>query len=457
LKPSRQSEEAAILGNYCEVWLAKHNDDGSPTDGLVGINLLTKVALPTIHSLYGAMLAGVDYVIMGAGIPAKIPGILDALAEGLDCSLPIDVSGADNEESFSMTFSPKMFWKGSGTRHLVEEPLKRPAFLPIVSSTTLAQSLLKRSNGKGPTRGIDGFVVELNTAGGHNAPPRGWHFQAKDVNEPVYGDKDMVAVNAFAKVSKGLPFWFAGSYGKREKLGEVIKNGGTGVQVSVIQLSSYFHFVLLVYLIDQLIFYKVGTLFALAQESGMEPAIKQRILDELANGHELNVFTDPAASPTGFPFKVLELDGGSIHTLSDCEVYSTRPRVCNLGYLRSPYLKPNGDVGYRCPAEPVSDFVAKGGDVDATVGRKCLCNALCADAGFPQVRLLTNQDTGKRELYTEPGLVTTGNDINECKYLMKPNEDGTWGYSANDVVDYLLSDPSCENKDVAYSKQQPVS
>lgn len=27
LEPKRQLEEAAILGNYCEVWLAKHNDD----------------------------------------------------------------------------------------------------------------------------------------------------------------------------------------------------------------------------------------------------------------------------------------------------------------------------------------------------------------------------------------------------------------------------------------------
>ena len=28
LSPTRQLEEATILGNYCEVWLAKHNDDG---------------------------------------------------------------------------------------------------------------------------------------------------------------------------------------------------------------------------------------------------------------------------------------------------------------------------------------------------------------------------------------------------------------------------------------------
>ncbi len=41
-----------------------------------------------------------------------------------------------------------------------------------------------------------------------------------------------------------------------------------------------------------------------------------RVLGELAEG-ELSVFTDPVASPTGFPFKVLELKG----TLSDKDRY----------------------------------------------------------------------------------------------------------------------------------------
>ena len=79
-----------------------------------------------------------------------------------------------------------------------------------MSSTTLAQSLLKRSNGVGPTRGIDGFVVVLNQAGGHNAPPRGWHFEPEDHDEPKYGAKDNVDIEKFsAKLQKdchsGLP------------------------------------------------------------------------------------------------------------------------------------------------------------------------------------------------------------------------------------------------------------
>mgnify|MGYP000190133069 CR=1 FL=1 len=179
------------------------------------------------------MLADVDYVIMGAGIPNKIPGILDALAGHHDCSLPIEVSGASDDEDHVVTFSPNKFWKGSGTRDMAKKQLRRPSFLPIVSSTTLAQSLLKRSNGGGPTRGIDGFIVELNQAGGHNAPPRGWHYEPTDQGEPIYGEKDMVDIEKFGKVAKGLPFWFAGKYGRKEKLVDVLKGGGNGVQVSV--------------------------------------------------------------------------------------------------------------------------------------------------------------------------------------------------------------------------------
>ena len=167
----------------------------------------------------------------------------------------------------------------------------------------------------------------------------------------------------------------------------------------------------------------------------MESTVRQGILAQLAQHKELKVFTDPAASPTGFPFKVLQLE----KTLSDPEVYNARARVCNLGYLRAPYIQPDGKVGYRCPSECVADYVAKGGDTSATVGRKCLCNALCADAGFPQVRYVRNP-AGEKDLCVEPSLVTVGDDVNQCASLIKQKQDGTWGYSASDVVDYLLSD-----------------
>jgi nitronate monooxygenase len=199
VQPAQSLLEATILANYCEVWLAKHNDDGTPTGGIVGINRLTKVQLPTIASLYGAMLADVDYVIMGAGIPLQVPAVLDSLAENEDAVFPIDVHGM--EDQYEIKFSPSDFWCTAGKPWLAERKLKRPNFVPIVSSVVLAQSMLKRASGKGPTRGIQGFVVELPTAGGHNAPPRGFRYDpvakthALDLNdkgEPMYGEKDEV-------------------------------------------------------------------------------------------------------------------------------------------------------------------------------------------------------------------------------------------------------------------------
>jgi len=178
-------------------------------------------------------------------------------------------------------------------------------------------------------------------------------------------------------------------------------------------------------------------MFALAQESGMDKKTRQKILNTIAK-KDLDVLTDPAASPTGFPFKVLQLP----NTLSDPVHYAARTRACNLGYLRTPYLRKDGTIGYRCPSEPVERYIAKGGNVADTVGRKCLCNALCADAGFPQVRrvgTMDDDDDGNEVYYVEKNLVTVGDDVNRCRRFMKLDEEGNWNYSARDVVDYLKS------------------
>ncbi len=142
---------------------------------------------------------------------------------------------------------------------------------------------------------------------------------------------------------------------------------------------------------------------------------------------------------------MLELEG----SLSEKDKYLDRPRVCNLGYLRTPFLR-DDKIQYRCASEPIDDYrkcllycqnerdsgkrarsrqllgsmilekpvrytvrsqrnafsailtwqppkltcliffncaVKKGGDMAATEGRKCLCNALMANAGLPQVRV----------------------------------------------------------------------
>lgn len=157
LNPPRALTELAVAASFVEVFLAKEGHDG-----LVGINLLEKIQLPTLPTLYGALLAGVDYVFMGAGIPARIPAVLDRLVDHQPASLPVAVTGADDSSRFVAEFDPAEVVSGTG------DGLRRPFFAAIVSSLTLARYL--QASASGPP---DGFVVEFPTAGGHNAPPRG--------------------------------------------------------------------------------------------------------------------------------------------------------------------------------------------------------------------------------------------------------------------------------------------
>ena len=374
--PSRHLDELLVSANFVEVFLAKDGHDGP-----VGINYLEKIQLPILPSLYGAMLAGVKYVLMGAGIPRAIPGILDRLARRQPVEARLDVQGTDRDEEFTTRFDPASFCAGDAS------DLDRPSFLAIVSSATLATMLARKANGR-----VDGFVVEGPTAGGHNAPPRGQSPLSAE-GEPIYGDRDIADLESIR--SLGLPFWLAGSFAEPTRVSEALRSGATGVQI--------------------------GTAFAFCEESGIDPTLKERALAMSRMGRA-RVFTDPIASPTGFPFKVLQMD----HTHSEAATYERRARICDLGYLRHAFKKPDGALGWRCPSEPVEDYVRKGGDVKDTRDRKCICNGLMANIGLGQLRLV-----GESEL----PLLTSGDDVADIAKFLKPD---ACSYSASDVIDYLL-------------------
>jgi NAD(P)H-dependent flavin oxidoreductase YrpB (nitropropane dioxygenase family) len=374
LPPSKPSLEFSILSTFVSIWLAKENHDG-----VVGLNLLEKSQIPTMPLLYGAMLAGVDFVLMGAGIPRQIPGVLDRLAENLTAELRLDVTGAT--EPVILTFDPP------AACGFVSPPLKRPKFLAVVSSPVLAENLRRKASGK-----VDGFVVEFPTAGGHNAPPRGG-VTLGDTGEPVYGPRDQIDVGKFRDI--GLPFWLAGGFGQAGKLREARALGATGIQV--------------------------GTAFALSGESGFDPGLKSKILDSIRR-QNLRIFTDPAASPTGFPFKVANVPG----TLAESGIYDCRDRICDIGVLRELFMKADGSVGFRCSAEPVDTYVAKGGDVSRTIGAKCLCNSLGASIGLGQPR---------SDGAVEAPIVTLGDDIASIRALLP---EGSGGYSAGELIGCLL-------------------
>ncbi|MCP4087063.1 MAG: nitronate monooxygenase [Actinomycetia bacterium] len=375
-KPSRQTEDLGVAAAFAEVFLAKEGHDG-----LVGVNHLEKVQATTLPMLYGAMLAGVDYVTMGAGIPKTIPAVLDKFAAGQPAELRIDVKGATPEDNFRSRFDPVEMMRGE------LRPLARPQFLGIVSSHVLATMLATKIEVL-----VDGFIVEAPTAGGHNAPPRG-KLRLDEAGEPIYGERDVPDLDVIRDL--GLPFWLAGGRAEPEQIQEALDLGAAGVQV--------------------------GTAFAYCDESGFEADIKRRVID-LSRQSQAQVFTDPVASPSGFPFKVVTLEG----TLSQENVYENRRRICELGYLRSAYRRSDGKMGWRCAAEPVELYVGKGGDEKDTVGRKCLCSALMANVGLPQVQ---------REGDLEPTLVTSGDDVAEVARFVPPGADS---FTAADVVRYLL-------------------
>jgi len=126
--------------------------------------------------ILGAMLANVDYVIMGAGIPREIPRYITDIANKKSSYITVDVV---NGESQRITIDPAEFIDINAFE------FKRPMFLAIIISDILA-AYLARDESSRP----DGFIIEGPSAGGHNAPPRG-KIEFDDENEPIYGPRDL--------------------------------------------------------------------------------------------------------------------------------------------------------------------------------------------------------------------------------------------------------------------------
>ncbi|MEP7380786.1 MAG: nitronate monooxygenase [Gemmatimonadota bacterium] len=368
MSPVRQ--QITMLAAFVEVTLAKEGHDG-----MVGINLLTKLQMPNLPTLYGAMLASVNVVLMGAGIPREIPGALDQMAQHETATLKFDVEGLPPGAIELLSFDPRAHNESAGA------PLTRPLFFPIVSAASLAQNLARKSNGT-----VNGFVVEGPTAGGHNAPPRG-ALRLSESGEPIYGERDVVDLAAMREI--GLPFWLAGGSGSPEGLDAALAAGATGIQV--------------------------GTLFAYSEESGFTREIHTAVIDAAVE-QRLTIRTDPRASPTGYPFKVAMVDDKPV-------LHAIRTRVCDLGYLRTAVRTEEGKIIYRCPSEPVDQYVKKGGSACETADRQCLCNALMSCIGMGQ----------EREGYVEPPIVTSGDDVQFLNRFLQGRE----SYSASDVIAYL--------------------
>jgi NAD(P)H-dependent flavin oxidoreductase YrpB (nitropropane dioxygenase family) len=385
--------ELIIASSFAEVWLAKEGHTGN-----IFINFLHKVELPLIYAMYGAMLAGVDAVVVGAGNPEGLPAVCSQFTHHEPVTHNLSVLYRESGESFNLSFDPRHVADGK----LAQKPLPRPAFLAIVSLENLVKALAQSQSGA-----PDGFIIEHHTAGGHNAGPQG-PLTRDNLGQPIYGSADEPNLQAIREV--GLPFWLAGGYGSRQKLQQAMALGATGVQV--------------------------GSNFALAEESGIKANFRTAILNRLMKETEdAPLVYTTLFSPTGYPFKVVQIED----TLADDAVYAARRRVCDLGLLQQRGLgQPAADgtrrLFTRCQAAPVEDFVSKRGLPRNTEEKRCLCNGLLACVGLGQVSL------PKGELAEEPAIVTLGNHLDGIRRLSRHGQARYWVKDA--VIDMLGDDGS---------------
>ncbi|MBN2039063.1 MAG: hypothetical protein JW864_03415 [Spirochaetes bacterium] len=390
--------ELYIITAFSEVWLAKQGHEGK-----IFINFLKKIELPLIYSIYGAILAGADGVVIGAGNPDGMPEICSRLSKHQPVTYEPSVMYKQPGEKFHVSFDPAEYF-GSAIKSV---HIKKPAFLAIVTMEELANAL---ANSNMPP---DGFIIENYKAGGHNANPSGI-IKYDELKQPIYGENDIADLESIKNT--GLPFWLGGSYNSSEKLSEALNAGANGIQT--------------------------GTVFAMSDESGMIKPHKDAVFAALRDGrNDSDIIRTTMYSPTGFSFKVVQLDD----SVSCSRIYGKRRRSCDMGVLHQLGLSKADENGTRkifsrCPASPLAVFEKHRGLARNAEEKRCLCNGLVSGAGFPQVVRDIDGEPMK-----EPSIVTLGENLDGVRRL---SGNGLKTYNCHDIAEFIF-DPAAvyEGKD----------
>jgi nitronate monooxygenase len=391
--------ELMLLANFTEVFLAKEAHPGA-----VGLHLHDEVRIPLLPSLYGAVLAGVDWVLIEGRHADALPAALDRLLLGQPAAVRVGLSGSSPEQG-APTGAPDVTpgpptpsrspptgegppapARADGLERVVspddasvrcgfdpaflgEVPppaLKRPRLLVFVDSPEQAAASFLRAGGR-----IDAFLWECGAA-----------------------IPSAIALDHMR--SLGLPFWLGGLAPTRENLAAARPAGAVGLRVSAP--------------------------FTFCEESALDRQLKLRVLS-LLREDPASLRTAVFTAPAGPPLQVLRLDG----TASDATVFADRQRLCDVGYFRQAYRRTDGTIGYRCPGEPLLHHVEKGGAPAAASRQLCLCNSLLASIGLGQLRSVGE---------TERALVPSGEDLRHLEQFLTP--DGTT-FRAADVIGHLLA------------------
>ncbi len=352
---ARTPRRLSAICAYIEVMRARQGHNG-----VIGINVMWKLAVTALPTIYGAMLAGVDALLCGAGVPMELPDIIQKMRAGEDLEyVPLTGTGTNAAMQISEDRTAELL-----------QARQAPWMMPILSNFAFCKRLLDTWKTKYDTEPT-AFILENHAAGGHNAPPRNHHEFAEADDLTSYFDKVLAL---------GRPVFVAGDFpegGTSEDLAHWRARGAQGIQV--------------------------GSRFALSGDSGMRADLREKVIAANQQG-ELVVGTDMRMSPTGYPLKFASIP----NTLSEPEVKSSQRHVCNLGYLVKSGTQKLPDGTEKevlvCPAMPTDQYTKLGGEPEDQDGRICLCNALLATAGY--------------NAPSEPALVTLGESGRQVKELL---------------------------------------
>ena len=167
--------------------------------------------------MYGAMLAGVDGVIVGAGNPDGLPAVCSRLANHEAVTIDLSVLYREAGEDFYVTFDPAT---GGGWQTGAKPPCGGRPFWPLRRWKTWSRPW-RKAKAKRPTA-----LSSSTTPPAATMPVPRARSKMDDKGQPIYGEQDEPDLEAIRQV--GLPFWLAGGYGSREKLQQALAAGASG-------------------------------------------------------------------------------------------------------------------------------------------------------------------------------------------------------------------------------------
>ena len=315
------------------------------------------------------MLAGVDYVLMGAGIPRRCPRAADRLRRRR-----APAASPSTSPSQTRTHTRRRSTRATSSAPTCRRCAARRSWRS--SRCTSWRGYLARDAEIRP----DGFVVEGPVAGGHSAPAA--RQDARSTRRASRSTRPRTRPTSPRWSPLGLPFWLAGALrhareGRRGACGR--RRGRPGA----------------------------------ARSSRWRPtrASPGRCADAAAR-RAARRHADGAQRPAGLPDR-LPVQGGAARP-ARCpsrSVYEARPRICDLGYLREPVRAARrlDRLPLRRPSRCTCTS-RRAATPPTPSGRKCLCNALIANIGLPQLR---------KDGYVEQPAITLGQDLDGAQDLLR--------------------------------------